>query len=166
MKRPHQSIMTLAVFLFPMCYGILYAELQSDADAPGKSAKVGSVDKDARQRKPATRLVETIEHSVKVVRSEPIDAQAEYNEDSEEPIDPAEETVETEEAAQTPLLVMTAIQGEAYSYRIAVEVPSPRAWSVHHNRATAYHPQSFTYHPTRFRSYTPKRDWTYHPKRD
>lgn len=165
MKSPHQSMMTLAVVLFLMSGGALFAQQPSDADATRTSAQAGSVDEDVRHRQPATRVVESIEHSAKVVRSEPIAAQAEDIENAEEIIDAAEEADEKEEAAQTPLLVMTAIQGEPYSYRIAVETPSPRAWSVHHNRATAYHPHSLAYQPTRFRSYTPKRDWTYHPKR-
>ena len=165
MKKLHQSVMTLAVFLFATCGGILFAQPQSDPDATRTSAQAGSVDDDVHLRRPATRIVESTEHSVKVVRSEPVVVQAEDIEDAEELIDAADETAETEEAAQTPLLVMTAIQGEAYSYRIAVEVPSHRSWSIHHNRATAYHPHSFAYQQTRFRGYTPKRDWTYHPKR-
>lgn len=162
MKSPHQSMITLAVFLFPMSGSVLFAQQQSDADPARMSTQADTIDNDARPRRPATRVVESIEHSAKVVRSEPIAVHAEETEDTKELVDPADET---ERTAQTPLLVMTAIQGEAFSYRIAVEVPSPRAWSVHHNRATAYHPRSFAYRPTRYRGYTPKRDWTYHPKR-
>lgn len=162
MNSPHRSMMTLAVFFFLIFGGALLAEQQSNADATGMSEKAGSVDKTVLQGKPVTRIVESIEHSVKVVRSEPIAVQAEETEDAKELGDPVEET---EEAAQTPLLVMTAIQGEAYSYRIAVEVPSSRAWSVHHNRATTFHPHSFSYQSKRYRGYSPKRDWTYHPKR-
>ena len=165
MKRSDQFMTASAVFLFAICGGMMFAQPQSAADAPAKSTNAGSVDKDDRHRKPTTRLVETIEHSVKVVRSEPIVAKAQDVEDAEEIIDAAEEADEKEEAEQTPLLVMTAIRGEAFSYRIAAEVQSHRSWSVHHNRATAYHPHSFAYKSTRYRGYTPKRDWTYHPKR-
>ena len=159
MKTTQKSMMTLPVLLFIMTGGVLLAQQQSDVHVARKGAQADSVDKDAPHRRPATRVVESIEHSVKVVRSEPIAAQAEETEDAKELGDPAEET------EQTPLLVTTAIQGEAFSYRIAVEVPSPRAWSVHHNRATAYHPHSYSYRPTYYRGYSPKRDWTYHPKR-
>ena len=154
--------MTLLVLVFMMSGGALFARQQSDADATKARAKTGSVDNDVRLQRPATRVVESIEHSVKVVRSEPIAVQAEDSEDAQKPVDPAEET---EQTAQAPLVLTPPVQAEWYSYRSAVENRSARAWSIHHNRATAYHPKSFTYHPTRFRRYTPKRDWTYHPKR-
>jgi len=152
----------LLVLLFLMCGGVLLAQQQSDADATTTSAQVGSVDEDVRHRRPATRVVESIEHSVKVVRSEPIAVQAEDSVDAQEPVDPSEGT---EKTVQAPLVVTPPVQAEWYSYRTAVENRSARAWSIHNNPATAYHPRSLAYRPTRYRGYTPKRDWTYHPKR-
>lgn len=152
----------LPVLLFLMTGGVLLAQQQSDVDVTRTSTRTGFVDENVHHRKPATRVVESIEHSVKVVRSEPIVVQAEESEDAKELVDPAEET---EQTAQAPLVIRPAVQAEWYSYRIAVEDRSARAWSVHNNRATAYHPRSFTYRPTRYIGQTPKRDWTYHPKR-
>lgn len=162
MKRSHESMMTLPVLVFMMSGGALFAQQQSDADATKARAQPGSVDKDVRFQRPATRVVESIEHSVKVVRSEPIAVQAEDSEDAQEPVDPAEET---EQTAQAPLVLTPPVQAEWYSYRTAVENRSARTWSVHHNRATTFHPHSFSYQSKRYRGYTPKRDWTYHPKR-
>ena len=162
MKRSHESMMTLPVLVFMMSGGALFAQQQSDADATRKGAQPPSVDKDVRFQKPATRVVESIEHSVKVVRSESIAVQAEDSEDAQEPVDPAEEI---EQTAQAPLVVTPPVQAEWYSYRTAVEDRSVRTWSVHHNRATTFHPHSFSYQSKRYRGYTPKRDWTYHPKR-
>ena len=156
-------MMTLPVLVFMISGGVLLAQRQSDVDATTTKTQAGSIDEDVRHRQPVTRVVESTKHSVKIVRSEPFVVQAEDTEDAKEIVDPAEES---EQTAQAPLVLTPPVQAEWYSYRSAVENRSARAWSIHHNRATAYHPKSFTYRPTRFRSYTPKRDWTYHPKRD
>ncbi len=156
-----KSPATLPVFLFLLAGGVLLAQQQSDVDATRTSAKAGSIDDNVHHGKPATRVVESIEHSVKVVRREPNVVQAEDNEDAEELVDGQE----TEQTAEAPLVLTPPVQAEWYSYRSAVEDRSARAWSVHHNRAWSYHPPSFAYQPTRYRAYKPKRDWTYHPTR-